>query len=87
MANSFSTAWTRHLKDEDKKKALEVAVRNSTAAFTRLRDILREDEAGLSSQQIAQPDSDPSWAFRQAHISGERNRIRKILDLLSFLGD
>lgn len=83
----LSTAWTKHLKDEEKKKNLEGAIRNSTAALTRLRDILREDDAALSNQQVSQPDNDASWAYRQAHLSGERLRIRKVLDLLSFLGD
>lgn len=83
----LSTAWTKHLKDADRKEKLEGAIRNSTAALSRLREILREDEAALSNLQISQPDNDASWAFKQAHISGERSRIRKVLDLLSFLGD
>lgn len=83
----LSTAWTKHLKDQERKANLEGAIRNSTAALTRLRDLLLEDDAALSNLQISQPDNDASWAFRQAHISGERSRIRKVLDLLSFLGD
>lgn len=83
----LSTAWTKHLKDQERKTSLDGAIRSSTAALTRLRDILKEDDAALSNQQISQPDNDASWAYRQAHISGERSRIRKVLDLLSFLGD
>jgi hypothetical protein len=83
----LSTAWTKHLRDPKKKSDLEGAVRNSTAALSRLRDLLREEEGSLSASQVSQPDNDASWAFRQAHISGERARIRKMLDLLSFLGD
>lgn len=83
----LSTAWTKHLKDQERKANLEGAIRNSTAALTRLRDLLLEEEAALSNLQISQPDNDASWAFKQAHLSGERSRIRKILDLLSFLGD
>lgn len=82
----LSTAWTKHLKDQ-RKADLEGAIRNSSAALTRLRDLLREEDAALSNLQISQPDNDASWAFKQAHISGERSRIRKVLDLLSFLGD
>jgi hypothetical protein len=84
---SLSTAWTRHLKDAERKSDLEGAIRNSTAALTRLRDLLQEEDAALSYQQISQPDNDASWAYKQAHVSGERLRIRKVLDLLSFLGD
>jgi hypothetical protein len=83
----LSTAWTKHLKDPEKKKNLEGAVRNSQAALTRLRDLLLEEDAALSNNQVSQPDNDASWAFKQAHLSGERLRIRKVLDLLSFLGD
>lgn len=83
----LSTAWTKHLKDPEKKANLEGAVRNSVAALTRLRDLLLEEDAALSNNQVFQPDNDASWAFKQAHLSGERLRIRKVLDLLSFLGD
>ncbi len=83
----LSTAWTKHLKDQERKSSLEGAIRNSSAALTRLRDLLQEEDAALSNNQITQPDNDASWAYRQAHISGERSRIRKVLDLLSFLGD
>lgn len=83
----LSTAWTKHLKDPEKKANLEGAIRNSQAALTRLRDLLLEEDAALSNNQVSQPDNDASWAFKQAHISGERLRIRKVLDLLSFLGD
>ena len=83
----LSTAWSKHLKDKNKKSDLESAIRNSTVALSRLKDLLREEDAALSNLQISQPDNDASWAFRQAHVSGERLRIRKVLDLLSFLGD
>lgn len=83
----LSTAWTKHLKDAEKKANLEGAIRNSQTALIRLRDLLVEEDAALSNNQVSQPDNDASWAFKQAHISGERLRIRKILDLLSFLGD
>jgi hypothetical protein len=83
----LSTAWSKHLKDKSKKSDLESAIRNSTVALYRLKDLLREEDAALSNLQISQPDNDASWAFRQAHLSGERLRIRKVLDLLSFLGD
>lgn len=83
----LSTAWSKHLKDKSKKSDLESAIRNSTVALSRLKDLLREEDAALSNLQISQPDNDASWAFKQAHVSGERLRIRKVLDLLSFLGD
>lgn len=83
----LSTAWTKHIKDKERKAALEGAIRNSSTALGRLRDLLKEDEESLSSSQVSQPEFDASWAFKQAHICGERARIRKILDLLSFLGD
>lgn len=83
----LSLVWTKHLKDPEKKSGLEGAIRNSATALGRLRDILLEEDGILSSSQISQPDNDASWAFKQAHISGERLRIRKVLDLLSFLGE
>mgnify|MGYP006276020863 CR=1 FL=1 len=84
MTKSLATVWTKTAKDSEKRKALEDAIRNSTTALGRLKDILIEDDKILSNSQIMAPDKDPSWALTQAHISGERLRIKKILDLLSF---
>jgi hypothetical protein len=84
MSKALATAWTKAAKDPEKRKALEDAIRNSTTALGRLKDILIEEDKVLSNSQIAAPDKDPSWALNQAHISGERLRIKKILDLLSF---
>jgi hypothetical protein len=81
----LATVWTAHVKEADKKKSFEDAVRNSTVALGRLKEILLEEDKALSNSSLKSPTGDPSWAFTQAHISGERNRIKKILDLISFI--
>ena len=81
----LATVWTSHIKDSEKKKGFEETVRNSTVALGRLKEILIEEDKALSNASLKSPNGDPSWAFTQAHISGERNRIKKLLDLLSFM--
>lgn len=85
MTKALATAWTKTVKDPEKKKGLEDAIRNSTTALGRLKEILTEDDKVLSNSQIMAPDKDPSWALSQAHVAGERLRIKKVLDLLSFI--
>lgn len=81
----LATVWTSHIKDAGKKKSFEDSIRGSSTALTRLKDILIEEDRALNNSSLKSPSGDPSWALTQAHIVGERNRIKKVLDLISFL--
>lgn len=77
------TAWTRNLADKD-IPGFEKQLRNSIDVLDRLAEILTEDlqeienvEAGLKQYDT------PSWSHKQAHLNGERSRIRKMLKLIN----
>lgn len=84
MSKALATAWTKAERDPEKRKLVEDAIRNSTTALGRLRDLLTEEDNSLSATQLQAPDKDPSWALTMAHVSGQRLQIKKTLDLLSF---
>lgn len=82
---ALSLEWTKGISPE-KKADFEAAVRNSVTALGRLYDLCDEWEAELNSKETKISDYDtPNWAVRQAHRNGDRSRIRKLRELLSFL--
>ncbi len=82
---SLSIEWLRGVPAE-KKADFEAAVRNSTIALGRLADLLDEWEREMDKAETTVSDFDtPNWALRQAYRNGDRSRIRKLRDLLSFL--
>lgn len=85
---SLATVWTKHLKDPQKKRDFEQAVRHSTLALGRFKQILQDELDSLENVSTSLDEFDsPSWAFKQAYRNGEKARIKKTLELLSFLED
>ena len=81
----LSLEWFKGIPPE-KKQSFEETIRNSTTVLQQLSNLLDVWEAELdrSESQIADYVS-PSWANKQAHRNGDRARLRKLRDLLSFL--
>lgn len=78
--------WTKNLKTDQEKQDFESLLRNSTRVMSRLRSILDDWEKELTQREYAPNDYDsPAWGYKQAHRNGERSRIKKLKDLLSFL--
>lgn len=70
----------------DRKDAYESVIRNSTVMAERLLALCDEWENDLSRAETKVSDYDTaSWGYKQAHRNGDRARIRKLRDLLSFL--
>lgn len=81
----LSVEWFKGVP-EDRRKDFETALRNSTLALGRLYDLLGEWEEELDRAEIKITDYDtPNWSEKAAHRNGDRSRIRKLRDLLSFL--
>lgn len=81
----LSLEWTKGLEGK-RKEQFELALRNSSTALSRLLDMTEEWEEELTRQECNVRDYDtPNWEVRQAHRNGDRSRIRKLRDLLSFL--
>lgn len=72
----------------DKKAGFEDALRNSTVMARQLLFLCDKWEQELSTGESKIGDYDtPSWACKQAHRNGDRARIRKLRELLSFLNE
>jgi hypothetical protein len=81
----LSTEWFVGI-DPAKKQTIEAAIRNSTPLVRQLNLVLDKWEEELTSAESKITDYDtPAWDVRQAHRNGDRARIRKLRDLLSFL--
>lgn len=81
----LSVEWFKGVPTE-RRETFEQAIRNSTTALGRLYDLLDEWEKDLDRSETTITDFDsPNWALRQAYRNGDRSRIRKLRDLLSFL--
>ena len=80
--------WVRHLpaQDTDRIKSFEDGIRNSTLALGRLRDILKEELEQIDRSESSESQFDiPNWDYLQAYRNGDRSRIRKLLNLFSFM--
>jgi hypothetical protein len=81
----LSLEWLKGVPP-DRKDGYEQVIRNSTIMAERLLALCDEWEADLDRAECKIADYDtPSWSQKQAHRNGDRSRIRKLRDLLSFL--
>lgn len=81
----LSLEWFKGVPSE-RKEGVEAAIRNSTTALMQLSNVVDAWENELNRSETVITDYDnPSWAARQAHRNGDRARLRKLRDLLSFL--
>lgn len=84
--HSLDVTWTKHLRKEEDKKNLELALRNSVVVLGRLYEILEEKERELTSKELShEAYSNASWAYAQADINGARRVLRDLKKLLRFL--
>jgi len=80
--------WIRHLPPQDTEhiKRFEAGIRNSTLALGRLREILEEELEQIDRSESSESQFEiPNWDYLQAYRNGDRSRIRKLLNLLSFM--
>lgn len=82
---TLAMAWTQDVRtDLEKKKAREDAVRNSTIALSRLRQIIQQQITVLQKQTLQKPGT-ADYATSQAFFNGGITELNGILDLLKFL--
>jgi hypothetical protein len=81
---ALSLEWFRGIPPE-KKEDFERHLRNSRTALNQLLNLLDLWEEEISRSETTADYDTPSWAAKQAHRNGDKSRIRKLRDLLSFL--
>lgn len=78
--------WTKHIKDPQGKADYEKAIRNSTLALSRLKDICKERiNNNIAGQSSLSSYDNPNWGLVQADSVGYRRAMNEIDQLLSFL--
>jgi hypothetical protein len=78
--------WVEHIKEMDLRQDFEASVRNDTTVLSRLREILVEMEKSLDKVELSPTQFDnPNWQYKVAFDRGDRSRINKVIELLSFL--
>jgi hypothetical protein len=83
---ALSLEWTKNLRDQKSKSDFEQVLRASTMVTQRLYELCDEWEEELTRKDTKEADFDtPNWETRQAYRLGDKSRIRKLRDLLSFL--
>lgn len=87
MRQPLPLTWVKHLPPgTEEARKFEEAVRSSTLVLGRLQEILKEDLASLDRSELTEEQyKDANWSHLQAHRNGDRARLRKILNLLSFM--
>lgn len=82
---NLSTEWFSGITAENKQR-FEDTLRNSGTMVRQLLVLIDKWEEELDAAESKITDYDnPSWSAKQAHRNGDRSRLRKLRDLLSFL--
>lgn len=80
----YVSKWTDGL-DPKSKAEIEYGLKHVPPILKRLKEMLQKDLAEVEGLEIKVSDyASPSWAYLQAHRNGEKARLKKTLDLLSF---
>jgi hypothetical protein len=86
MHLGLPSQWVRHLPPQDKElqKNFEAAVRNSTTALSRLREIFQEELDSITRKETSDEQfEDPSWSHKRAYWDGQRSKILAHLSLIT----
>lgn len=80
---TFSTVWTKHLKDKSHRDKFEeiLAINCNNPIVIRLVEILRQDLRSLQDKRTKETFNE-SWAYEQAYLNGREEEIKKLLYLL-----
>lgn len=81
----LSVQWLKGVTNPKEQEKLEAAIRHSTTALGRLKELLEEQLRELEKDGSKQDYETASWAFLQAHRNGEKAKTRELIALLSFL--
>lgn len=85
MKRGIPTDWIKNLPVGEQEE-FEKTLRHSTTVLTRLQQIVDEKIYAIEREENSITTYEtPSWAFKQAHLNGERSGLTKIKNLLQFL--
>lgn len=77
--------WLSHLPKEKQGEFADL-IRNSTQVLGRFRDILIKEVESLESVEERRTSySNPSWAYEQAFLNGQRSQLKDLLRYFDFM--
>lgn len=83
---SIPTAWYNGVKTQEQKDDIKTILLNDKIILDKLSKIVYN--MVIKSTRVNKADySDSSWAYKQAHINGELEALRKILALIDIHND
>jgi len=73
------TAWTKHISDEAEKEKFKQQILGSKTVLNRLQAIVNEMKEDVDNLELNNKIYDvPNWDYRQAHLNGFKDALKKI---------
>jgi hypothetical protein len=85
-SNNLPMAWLKGATTQEEKEKREVLLRNSTAQFTLLLQVLQDRFESIERKGFREEDySDQNWVFLQAFRNGQLAMLTDIAELFNFM--
>jgi len=77
------SAWTKHLKDDEKTRYVE-SLQRVKWVLDDLKVLINTSESSIEAQEISPKSYDsPNWSHRQAHSNGYKQALKDFSKLLT----
>lgn len=86
-SSKLSSVWFRHIKEPKAQASFQELIynNNTNLVLKRLYNIHLEELKALEAHETKQETYDnPAWAYHQAFINGQKQKLKASLDLLAF---
>jgi hypothetical protein len=78
------TAWTKHIKDPEKKETHTNRLLKSRWVLDELATIIKDTDQEYQRAEISPRAYDlPNWDYKQAHSNGYRQCLRDVLNIIN----
>lgn len=84
--SNLNTVWTKYVPKEDRPDTEEM-VKRSVTILRLLKTIWEKEQEFIHNKMGTDNFDSPNWPLQMAHWSGHLARIKRDLDLVSFIKD
>tara|TARA_Y100001963_G_C6789717_1_gene454806 strand:- start:59 stop:313 length:255 start_codon:yes stop_codon:yes gene_type:complete len=77
---SIKTEWLKGVNDPKEREKEKKIIENSNFLLDKLKEICYNKLTELENVNKSDYDN-PSWAYKQAHVNGEKQAYRSIIEL------
>lgn len=82
MQKKISQKWLSSAKTDAERDEIRNLVKNSELVLDKLREMLYNMQDELRDTVLRDYDT-PSWSHKQAHLNGEIDMLRKLIDIVT----